>query len=286
MGDVIMCYKIKKVGVDFKFLESNYNIKGTRRKKIIIDNENCNAIFKYEAYNCSEACSEKICYEIAKILNYPCAKIELAKDYNGTLGVLNYSFIKSNDIEHIDAVSYLNVYNMKRNEYYTISNIKNRLDELDEKLFKDFIKIMIFDALVGEQDRHEENWGLTKCNGKYSISPLYDNGCSLLREFKDLEYASKFYKGVRDFNAFIYKSKTYIYKENSNKRYKHFELIKYLNNNYSEFVQSEINKLYLLEDFIIERIVNKIPNELLTSKHKEFIINYLKKRRDILLGIK
>lgn len=59
MGDDIMHYRIKKAGIDFKFLASNYNIKGTRRKKIVIDNNNCNAFFKYEAYNCCEACSEK-----------------------------------------------------------------------------------------------------------------------------------------------------------------------------------------------------------------------------------
>lgn len=229
---------------------------------------------------------KKIYYEIAKVLGYPCAKIELAKDNNNTLGVLNYFFIISDDIEHVDAVSYLNIYNKNRNEFYTISNIKNRLDELDMNLFKDFIKIMIFDALVGEQDRHEENWGLTKQKGKYSISPLYDNGCSLLREFKDLEYASKYYSGIKKFESFIYKSKTYIYKENSNKKYKHFELIKYLNDNYFEYMHNEIDKLNLLNDSIIETIVNKIPNELLTDKHKEFIIEYLKKRRDILLEIK
>lgn len=43
---------------------------------------------------------------------------------------------------------------------------------------------MIFDALIGEQDRHEENWWITEKQGKSFISPLYDNGDSLLREFR------------------------------------------------------------------------------------------------------
>ena len=55
------------------------------------------------------------------------------------------------------------------------------MDDIDADLFKDFIKIMIFDALIGEQDRHEENWGITEKEGKSFISPLYDNGDSLLR---------------------------------------------------------------------------------------------------------
>lgn len=170
-------------------------------------------------------------------------------------------------------------------KYYTISNIKNKLDELDTKLFKDFIKIMIFDALIGEQDRHEENWGITKNKGKYSISPLYDNGCNLLREFKNKEYAEKYYNGIKDFDMLIKKSSCILYKENG-KRYKHFELINELNELYYNEVQKELKKLRKLNDSTIETIVGKIPDDLLTNKHKEYIIKYLKKRRNILLDIK
>lgn len=112
---------------------------------------------------------------------------------------------------------------------------------------------MIFDALVGETDRHEENWGLTKKNNEYYISPLYDNGCSLLNKFKNEDYAQKYYQDNLLFENYILKSKTYIYKENSSKRYKHFELIEYL--------------------------IEVYPEEM----HKKYIIQYLKKRRDILL---
>lgn len=145
---------------------------------------------------------------------------------------------------------------------------------------------MIFDALVGEQDRHEENWGITKIGDKYKISPLYDNGDSLLRNFKDSTYAEKYYSGEKSFDSYINKSKAIIYREDNKKQYKHFELIKYLNDNYSDIVQKEIINLNKLTDEVIEKIVNRIPNELLTKKHKEYIITYLKKRRNILLNIK
>ncbi len=224
-------------------------------------------------------------YEIAKILGYKCARIELAQDEDGVIGVLNYLFIAIGSIEHMDAVSYLNIHDSDRPKYYTISNIKKTLDELDTKLFNDFIKIMVFDALVGEQDRHEENWGIEQINGKYKISPLYDNGCNLLRNFKDELYADAYYTGIKDFDAYINKSKTIIYKEDNKKQYKHFELIKYLNDNYRDIVQLEIRNLNKLTDDTIKEIVEKIPDDLLTIIHKEYIIKYLRKRRDILLNI-
>ena len=53
-----------------------------------------------------------------------------------------------------------------------------------------------------------------------------------------------------------------------------------------KYLRFDFNYLNKLTDIIIVNIVNKIPDELLTDKHKQYIIYYLKKRRDILLNIK
>lgn len=281
-------YVVKQYDKDFYFSENITNIKGSRVKRIVVDSKGKKAFFKYEGngYLVSESCSEKMSYEIAKVLGYDCARIELARDSNGVLGILNYLFIEISNAEHTDAVAYLNIRNNERSRYYTISNIKKTLDELDCNLFKGFIKIMIFDALIGEQDRHEENWGITRSGENYKISPLYDNGCNLLRDFKNEMYAEDYYTKKKDFDVYINKSKTYIYKEDQKGRYKHFELIRYLNDNYYDIVQEELKKINKLTDEVIEEIVNKIPDNLLTEKHKEYIIIYLKKRRNILIDIK
>ena len=64
-------YPIKILDKDFKILSHNYNIiRGSRKKILVIDNNNHKAFFKYEKanYHVSESCSEKMCYEIAKVL--------------------------------------------------------------------------------------------------------------------------------------------------------------------------------------------------------------------------
>lgn len=279
-------YKIKIETKDFNFINNDTILKGTRRKKLGLDKNKKITMFKYEHenYECSEACSEKMAYEIAKVLGYKCAKIELGKDTENNIGVLNYLFSDREKSPHTDIVTYLNKEGNERSEYYTVSNIKKALDEIDNSLFQGFIRIMVFDALIGEQDRHEENWGITEKNGKYSISPLYDNGDSLLREFKNKDMLKKFQNGERDFDAYISRSKTLIYKEDKKKRYKHFELIDFLNKNYHEMVKTEIDNLNKLTDNDIDLIVNRIPSELLTNCQKEYIICYLRKRRDILLN--
>lgn len=282
-----MKYPIKNIKKDFSFIEINLGIKGSRAKRIAIDNNKNLAIFKYQMldYQVSELASEKMSYELAKTLDYPCAKIEFAKDENNVIGILNYLFINLKEEEHIDIISYLNTKNRERKDFYTISNIKKTLDNLDKDLFKDFLKIMVFDCLVGEQDRHEENWGITKYKNTYKISPLYDNGCNLLREFRNPLFANKFYNKEKDFNAFVKRSKTIIYKEDNKTRYKHFELIEYLYQLYPIEIEREVNNLKKLTDKKVEDIVQSIPDELLESKQKEYIILYLKLRKQILLEI-
>ena len=132
-------YQIKKIGTDFKFIQDKPIVRGSRKKILAINNERKIAMFKYERedYECSEACSEKLAYEIAKVLDYNCAKIELAVDNDNNIGVLNYYFSDSKT-PHTDIVAYLNRNTTERNNYYTISNIKSVLDDIDTTLFKDF----------------------------------------------------------------------------------------------------------------------------------------------------
>ena len=47
--------------------------------------------------------------------------------------------------------------------------------DIDDSL-EYWMKLMLFDALIGNTDRHHENWGVI--NGR-KLSPLYDNGISL-----------------------------------------------------------------------------------------------------------
>lgn len=84
---------------------------------------------------------------------------------------------------------------------------------------------------------------------------------------------------------YIRKSKCLIRKENHIEKYRHFELVHDLKEFYPEVVVKELVNLKKLTNRKIEEIVNKIPEDLLTSKHKEFIIKYLKTRRDILLDM-
>lgn len=67
-------YSIKKAGKDFSF-NQEINNKGSREKRVIIDNRGHKAIFKYQMKD--RICSEKMSYEIARAIGYKCAKLNL-----------------------------------------------------------------------------------------------------------------------------------------------------------------------------------------------------------------
>lgn len=64
-------------------------------------------------------------YEIAKVLDYPCAHIELAKDKKGKIGILNYLFIDKEKEEHHDAIDYIIKMKMKLKNIIQLKILKH-----------------------------------------------------------------------------------------------------------------------------------------------------------------
>lgn len=280
-------YIVKKANEDFDFLSQPLS-QGSREKRWCKDKEGNGIHFKYQRANSSEACSEKISYEIAKVLGYKCAKIEFAYDEYGRLGILNYIF-STEKFPHYDIVAFLgDDARTNRKEYYIISIVKSCLDQKDSKLFNGFIKILFFDALIGETDRHENNWGLTVLeNNTYEISPLYDNGCNLLSALKcNEEKLNLFNSNETEFLKYINNAKSCIRIE-KNRKIKHFDLIRKLKEENLDILKCEVENLKKLTDEKIEEIVDRLPNEeeFITKMHKDLIKNCIKKRRDILIEI-
>ncbi|KAB2952949.1 hypothetical protein F9B85_06685 [Heliorestis acidaminivorans] len=62
------------------------------------------------------------------------------------------------------------------------------VEEFDywSQIKEDFISMLFFDILIGNQDRHPYNWSLLFfSSGQVKLSPIYDNGASLGFRFDD-----------------------------------------------------------------------------------------------------
>lgn len=55
-----------------------------------------------------------------------------------------------------------------------------------------FIAMLIFDAIIGNEDRHLNNWDIIISTKETYIAPIMDNGASLLAYVKDKDLSTKF----------------------------------------------------------------------------------------------
>jgi hypothetical protein len=68
--------------------------------------------------------------------------------------------------------------------YATMENVRVIIDETTavnnkEEIMAQFWNMFVVDALLGNRDRHLENWGLLFRNGDFAFAPIYDCGSTL-----------------------------------------------------------------------------------------------------------
>lgn len=76
---------------------------------------------------------------------------------------------------------------MGKGDRQTVELAKRAIDSFcgtaGEAALEAFHRMLVFDAWIGNQDRHHENWGFVQtADGKRRFSDIFDNGSSLLRE--------------------------------------------------------------------------------------------------------
>ena len=111
--------------------------------------------------------SEIIACEIGSVLGFNMLKYDIA--YKGDeIGCLSESMITEGKNKLTEGVSYLtgfdSNYNPKHKDskkQYSFQLIKNTLAFYkQEKFIENIIQIIIFDSIIGNGDRHQENWGI------------------------------------------------------------------------------------------------------------------------------
>jgi hypothetical protein len=179
---------------------------GSKEKFWFIDRELGRCLFKLTRPLTGEDWSEKIAAECAGRLQLPCARYELAQSQRGR-GVVTQSFVpKRGTLIHGNELLLTAVpgYGRGASNYrvseHTIDLVFNVIDDDAINLplqwqppegisrpVEVFVGYLLLDALVGNTDRHHENWGLidyvdpiTQVQSRH-LAPTYDHASSLGR---------------------------------------------------------------------------------------------------------
>ena len=166
---------------------NKYLVKGNTRNKGIIG---------FEPY------SEEMASKIARILGMPCVQYRVAmaskfSDVN-VYGIEHVSFCKKIHVneQEISICKYLDILNNGKVSDYFNAYYRSGLP------MDDLYRTLIFDALIGNPDRHLNNWDVAVHKGGARLLPIMDNGASLLA------WANR-YEIRRDFKIGIDKAKPF-----------------------------------------------------------------------------
>jgi len=311
------------------------NTKGSRDKGILFDPLTGDEYFikfpmirRNRDYS-METWSEILAYEIGTLLGFNVLRYDFGMQ-NERAGCISKNMVSEYNESLIEGDSILMAYDptydpKEKSSYnrYTFSFVLEALKAANlDQYSKDFVKILIFDSIIGNSDRHQSNWGfIQKVNIKISdskikffkkkssisvhvikreMAPIYDSGCCFGREFGEEQIKDKM-DDINKFHSFIHKGRAELRIDSEpDMKKSHFELLKgicSLNDNWKEFIVNEINRvvdLYAENKEKIEDIVSNIdlplPDDVrtrfgLSEQRKIFVIRIIDSRINELKNI-
>jgi hypothetical protein len=239
-------------------------------------------MFKIPMENTGEAWAEKVSSELGKLLKLTMMDVDFAVRKN-IHGIIAKKFTSGTEefYEGGDLItSIVEDFDRYRLDNYNFCHIVRALSEFD--LDKDFVVIPIFDALIGNQDRHCDNWGIIATRTGYRLAPIYDNGASLGFQLKE-EWIKQMFKDSNMFKAFSNRSYSLIGIDGKRKP-KYLELLSVMYDQYPKEVEDAVNRFSILNKDNIVKILNTIPTSLMSDIYKEWVLKLLLYRRDWIIN--
>lgn len=270
---------------------------GRSEKKWLISPSGEIGLFKFPKSELTyEHVSEHMAHQIGEIVNVPTAVVELGK-YNGRMGSMSYLIRKSDEILIEGAQFILGMHpnydldkmqDLDTQRYYSIDHIFEITENTTIRNF--WIEMMLFDFLIGNSDRHQNNWAFllstnNKTRPEIRFCPLYDNGSSLCCYVNDDQIEK--YSNEASFTALAdTRSKSIIRIDGGNKtRPTHRDVVTYLFDHYGNTKEIAKGFLYALNGERIQDLLNRYPDYVLPEQRKRLIFRFLQRKLDILRSI-
>lgn len=186
---------------------------GTKAKFWYQSDDGRQVLFKEGRPDTGENWAEKVCCEVARLLDVPHAEYELAV-WNGKQGVISPSLMRTGErlvlgnellarVYKVDALS-----TETPDKYKSTQHVLRRVVAVLQSSYiftprdwtrpasitnaaRVFAGYLLLDALVGNQDRHDENWGmiytpkLEIAEGAFVLAATFDHASSLGRNETD-----------------------------------------------------------------------------------------------------
>ena len=278
---------------------------GTKSKFWFRHPELGRCLYKHIRPNTGEDWAEKVAEQISKLLGLPHANYELAETWQGNYGTVSLNFIpQGGTLIHGNEILTPLVPNYPTYEIYnasqhTIEVVLSAIESSQVQLPPDwnaleeietardlFIGYILLDALIGNGDRHHENWGFVRSRQANSpdllyLSPTYDHASCLGRELLDDR------RKVRSVESYAKKCISAFYLNITDKKpLRTFELFNELANRYPETAQVWLNRLAGISKENINLILQAIPQKRISPIAAKFAQDILIFNQNRLFSLK
>lgn len=246
------------------------NASGSRKKYWLIKpGTQKKFLFKFPQKNTGEAWAEVVAAKIGQMMELDVHKISFAC-IEGELGVLSENFCEDDEEFYAG-----------RDLFFSISPDFEHLllEQQIELLFRvltecnittDFICVLIFDALIANQDRHYENWGILRSNdGSIRLAPVYDNGSSLGYGLPT-DKVVKILQNEEMFKAFTRRSQS-ILGLSGQYRPKTLDVLPVLKVRFPQECKGAIDRLERINQPKLEQILQTIPESIMPDTYKVWV---------------
>ncbi|EMR4044842.1 TPA: hypothetical protein JI054_16680 [Acinetobacter baumannii] len=299
-------YKVHDISLEE---EDSYEQLGTKSKFWYFERDtNESILFKStktkEGARLGEDWSEKVACELAELIDLPHAHYELAI-YNSERGVISPNFINGKDQQllagNLLLRNYLDVKDVNPNIQY-IDHVHNiminmiKLKPIGSKILSNiesasefFVGYLMFDVLISNQDRHNENWGMiTSITGNH-LAPSYDHGASLARNESDEERNNRLETrdNGRKIPVYVKRALSQFHNPLNNKRLKLLDAFQLYGLKEKDAALAWLNLLEeKVTDDSVGLIIQKVPPTLMSEIAKKFTVQLILCNRDNLLELR
>lgn len=275
---------------DFSYWEEyeGFSEGSGRSEKIWIQDPDTKVVglFKFKKdVGTTDHVSECIACQLAELLDIPCARFELGS-YHGREGSISYNIIEKPDQILIEGIQFITwaypSYDAERfvdeqtKHVYSIEMIVSSIERFVG--IEGFLKMLLFDYLIGNSDRHQSNWAIILDNTRMYWSPLYDNSSSLCAYIQENQLQSYLGKDQTRWKALVdTKSKSLIRcRISDEKRPTHLQVLHYLKENYREQTIKFVEKIIAtVTAEQISAILDTYEEAVLSENKKELICKFL-----------
>ena len=242
-------------------------------------------LFKYPRKNSGEHWAEKIAAEVAGRLGVPHCSVELAI-FDGNPGTASQSFVDESRGQVLvhgnqaldETVSEYDRERRFRQSNHTLENIwlalERETDDAEESK-RQFAEYVVLDAVIGNTDRHHENWGIVRTGispgWTRTLSPAFDHASSLGRELSDEKRMRRLTE--KSIDGYLGRGRGGIYWSSSDERAPSpLELVRLAARGEPDLFRPAISRIENLDDDSLREIVNRVPDDWMSSAAREFAI--------------